>query len=390
MFTGYNCVLQGELTNVKYLPFLFKHLLQSFSYKDVFLCKLFFMNIISSHDIESIYRTHKESSLFGRWITLKHIQKTFHQYQTNRIQHQPIGSSEQDRPIYEFKTGNGSKKILIWTQMHGNESTGTKAVFDLLHYLNNADDPIYKSILKECHLKIIPILNPDGAIAYTRSNAKNVDLNRDAVKRIAKESKLLRSVLEDFQPDFCFNMHDQRTIFGVSGTENPATISFLAPSEEVTRSLTETRKRTMNVIVAMNTLLQRMIPGHVGRYTDEFYPKATGDNFQKLGFPTILIESGHYPDDYEREETRKYTFVSLLQGIYHIATNSDFQTYEDYFNIPDNEQSFKDLIHRYKNKKDEVFQYEEVLEDETIKFVPIRVKGDTSDLLFHKEIVFVD
>ena len=39
----------------------------------------------------------------------------------------------------------------------------------------------------------------------------------------------------------------------------------------------------MDVIVAMNDLLQQMIPNHVGLYTDEFYPTATGDNFQKLG-----------------------------------------------------------------------------------------------------------
>lgn len=348
------------------------------------------MNMVTSQYIESIYPTCKESQLFGRWITLDHIQKLFHDYQTDRIQHQQIGTSEHHRPIYEFNLGTGSKKILIWTQMHGNESTGTRAIFDLLKYLRSSEDAISKTILTECTLKVIPILNPDGAVAYTRSNAKKVDLNRDAVKQTAKESRILRKSLEDFQPDFCFNMHDQRTIFGVSGTKNPATLSFLAPSEDVTRRLTEGRKRTMNVIAAMNSLLQQFIPGHVGRYTDEFYPTATGDNFQKLGFPTILIESGHYPDDYDREETRKYTFVSVLKGIYHIATHSDFSSYDAYFNIPDNVQSFKDLMHRYPNKKDRAFQYEEVLEDQRIKFVPIRVKGNISQYFFHKEIDFVE
>ena len=58
----------------------------------------------------------------------------------------------------------------------------------------------------------------------------------------------------------------------------------------------------MNVIVAMNSMLQKIIPNFVGRYTDEFYPTATGDNFQKLGYNTILIESGHYPNDYQRED----------------------------------------------------------------------------------------
>lgn len=338
---------------------------------------------------KSVYTKSKETSLFGRWVTLDHIRPIFQKYQSKNISYSKIGISERNKSIYEFTLGKGKKKILIWTQMHGNESTGTKAAFDLLNYFENHLDEFGKNILSNCTIKVIPILNPDGAQIYTRSNANKVDLNRDAVKRIAVESQLLRKHLEEFKPDFCFNMHDQRTIFGVSGTNNPATISFLAPSEEETRRITKGRKKTMNVIVAMNSLLQQAIPNHVGRYTDEFYPTATGDNFQKLGYNTILIESGHYPNDYEREITREYTFMSLFQGLYHIATEDNFDAYEGYFEIPDNEQNFKDLVHRYENKKDQAFQYEEVLEDGTIKFVPIRVKGDISKHFFHKEIVFV-
>jgi len=347
------------------------------------------MSPLTSTYAQSVYSEHKEHSLKGRWITLDHIEKTFHKYGDHSIQYQKIGISERNRDIYEFSLGNGPKKILIWTQMHGNESTGTKAVFDLLNFLNHSNDTVSNAILSACTIKIIPILNPDGAEVYSRLNANKVDLNRDAVKQVAKESKVLRERLEDFKPDFCFNLHDQRTIFGVSGTDKPATISFLAPSEEVTRKITEGRKKTMNVIVAMNQLLQEMIPDQIGRYTDEFYPTATGDNFQKLGYSTILIESGHYPEDYEREVTREYTFYALLQGIHHVASSDSYHEYESYFDIPDNQQNFKDLVHRFENKKDQVFQYEETLENGTVKFIPIRVKGDISGLFFHKEIVFV-
>ena len=65
----------------------------------------------------------------------------------------------------------------------------------------------------------------------------------------------------------------------------------------------------------MNALLEKIIPGHIGRYTDEFYPTATGDNFQKLGHNTILIEAGHYYNDYERDVVRKFNFYALLQGV---------------------------------------------------------------------------
>jgi hypothetical protein len=234
------------------------------------------------------------------------------------------------------------------------------------------------------------MLNPDGSQVYTRVNANDIDLNRDAVARVAKESTILRDFIDEFNPQFCFNLHDQRTIFGVEGTKNPATISFLAPSEEPTRALTQGRIQTMNVIVAMHKLLQNIIPDFIGRYTDEFYPTATGDNFQKLGYNTILIESGHFPDDYQREIVREHTFYAIIQGLYHIATSNDFTEYEQYFTIPNNAKIFYDLIHRYSNS-DEVIAYQ--YKDEIInnKLVSKLDKIDEKDVKMkfgHNEIVF--
>ena len=300
-----------------------------------------------------------------------------------------IGNSVNNEPIFAITVGKGSKKILMWSQMHGNESTGTKAVIDLINYLNKSKDKIRLQILTNSTIKIIPLLNPDGAEYYTRYNANSVDLNRDAVNKDATESKLLRKALDDFKPDFCFNLHDQRTIFGVEGENKPATISFLAPSEESSRKVTNTRIKTMNVICSMNNLLQETIPGQVGRYSDEFYPTATGDNFQKLGFPTILIESGHFKDDYQRETVRNFTFMSLLQGIYHISSVKNFNDYQDYFKIPNNVKIFGDLLHIYPNKENVGYTYEEILEENLIKFIPKMIKEDISNLFFHKEIDFV-
>lgn len=348
------------------------------------------MTTLDSNFAKTIIDKHKENLLFGRWITLNDIEKVFQKIKnSNKLSVHKIGASEENRSIYQIDIGNGPKKILIWTQMHGNESTGTKAVFDFIHYVTYSEDTIAAKILSTCTIKIIPVLNPDGAQKYTRVNALKVDLNRDAVARKAKESKILREVLDRFQPDFCFNLHDQRTIFGVEGTKNPATISFLAPSEEETRKITPGRITTMNVIVAMNSLLQQLIPNHIGRYTDEFYSTATGDNFQKLGFPTILIESGHYQNDYDREEVRKFTFISLLQGLYHISTENSFTKHKEYFNIPNNNQSFRDLLHVYSNKPNEAYQFKEVLGEEGIEFVPEQVYDDISTLFFHNEIDFV-
>lgn len=346
--------------------------------------------LIRAEIASKIAEEFKDISISGRWITLDDLEKVFTKFKNStKISFKKIGVSEENRNIHQITTGTGSKRILIWTQMHGNESTGTKAVIDLLNYIYTSKDDICSKILENCTIKIIPILNPDGAEHYTRVNAHAIDLNRDAVDINAKESQLLRTVLEEFCPDFCFNLHDQRTIFGVEGTKNPATISFLAPSEEETRKVTPTRKKTMNVIVAMNSLLQQIIPNHIGRYTDTFYPKATGDNFQKLGYSTILIESGHYKKDYQREKVREFTFISILQGLYHISIAKNYDDYNAYFKIPNNNESFRDILHIHPKKPNEVFQYDEVLEKTEVKFIPKPVFGDISEYFFHKEIVFV-
>ncbi len=353
------------------------------------LSKYIKLNQLKPEFLEEVYKKQKETNLFGKWITFKDLENLFSKH-ASKFQIDKIGLSENNIPIFKFKIGNGTKKILLWSQMHGNESTGTKALFDLFNCFSNLNEYEFKHILNECTLVFIPMLNPDGANLYTRENANSIDLNRDAVDRKAKESKVLRSILDEFKPQFCFNLHDQRTIFGVEKTTNPATISFLAPSEEETRKITFGRRETMNVIVSMNKMLQTFIPNCVGRYTDEFYPTATGDNFQKLGFNTILIESGHYPKDYEREVSRKFTFFSILQGIYHISNENDFSNNEGYFDIPNNEKIFYDVIHRYpKPKKDLAFQYvDKIIENKLVSSLKIEEETNLKDKKGHTEIVF--
>ena len=146
----------------------------------------------------------------------------------------------------------------------------------------------------------------------------------------------------------------------------------------------------MNVIVAMNSSLQTMIPNHIGRYSDEFYPTATGDNFQKLGYNTILIESGHYPNDYNREVSREYTFYSILQGLYHITTENDFSNEEGYFSIPNNDKIFYDIIHIYPNPdNDEAFQYKDlIIEDKLVSKLEKVEEEILKGKVGHHEIVF--
>lgn len=295
------------------------------------------------HDLHSTYLKYKELSIQGRYVVNQQI-LDFIKGLGPHIFAETIGLSVQKRTIQSLTMGSGKIRILMWSQMHGNESTTTKAVLDLINFLSS-NSVEAQEILAQCTLKIIPILNPDGAEAYTRVNANEVDLNRDAQELSQPESKILRKVFDQFQPNFCFNLHDQRTIYNVGSTRKPATVSFLAPAHDEDRNISKTRDLSMRLIVAMNQMLQEIIPGQVGRYDDSFNANCVGDTFQMLETPTILFEAGHYPEDYKREMTRDYIFLSLLTAVRCIAHNTILDcSREDYFGIPENQKRFLDII----------------------------------------------
>ena len=340
----------------------------------------------------SKYNALKATALENRYITNAHIEPLLTSL-TKQFSQIILGTSEGGLPIHAIQIGTGSKRILIWSQMHGNESTTTKAIFDLFNYFDSSDS---KELLEACTLFIIPILNPDGAKAFTRLNKNQIDLNRDAKNLTQSESKLLRSTFESFKPHFCFNMHGQRTIFSAGNTPNSAALSFLSPSENDQRSITITRQKSMEIIQVMNKTLQPYLPNQIGRYDDGFNDNCVGDYFQSNGTPTILFEAGHFPKDYKREVTRKYMVLALISAIDYIANSTiSGAGYKPYFDIPENDKQFYDIIVRnalIDSSKPTCFddiaiQYTEVLMSGEVIFKPeIVYMGDLNNKHGHKEI----
>lgn len=297
-------------------------------------------------EIQINHATYKEPLFTNRFIKYDTLKLKVAEIQTRgifKVQH--VGSSVRQREIYQLTIGNGKTQVMLWSQMHGDEPTGTLAFFDLFNFFA-ADDQhngLRKQILDNCTLHFIPMVNPDGAAVHQRRNAQGIDINRDFLKRQTPEANLLIALQQRIKPEFGFNMHDQDTLWSVTGSKKPAAISLLAPPPDEAASQTSGRIKAMLVIAGMYEKLKTIIPGSIGRWSEEYEPRAFGDNFQQLGTSTILMEAGGYDQDFEKQYVRKITFEILLHALMQIATRQyTSRQISNYYTIPTNN---KELFH---------------------------------------------
>ncbi|MET3113547.1 hypothetical protein AAKU52_001272 [Pedobacter sp. CG_S7] len=289
------------------------------------------------------YEDFKETAFNSRFLKHKTLINLLQKLPAD-FEQEPIGKSFEGRELHLIKWGQGSIKIFLWSQMHGDEATGTMALFDLFNFLQNPKFQSISSLLAtKCTLYFLPMVNPDGAEKFSRRNAQLIDINRDYHQTTTPEAAILKKTRDTIKPHFGFNLHDQSTLWSVKKTGKPATLSYLAPAFDENLSLNEVRKNAMLVIGDMYHTLNHFLPHQIGLFDEEHEPRAFGDNFQAAGTSTILIEAGGLHQDEEKQEIRKYFFLSILSGLHSISTEKYIlQDVQNYLSIPKNN---KEIFH---------------------------------------------
>ena len=354
-----------------------------------------------AQQVYEAYSQYQESAILTRRFRQSDLEPLLLQWREHPgFSVKKVGQSVEGRAIYDVSFGTGKTQVLLWSQMHGNESTATMAGLDLFNFMagNDSLNDLRQIILDNLTVHFVPMLNPDGAETFQRRNAFDIDLNRDALRLQSPESRLLKHLRDSLEAEFGFNLHDQSIHYTAGKTSKPATISFLAPPYNVEKEMNPVRTRATQLIVLLNQALQQYIPGQVGRYDDTFEPRAFGDNMQRWGTSTILIESGGYPDDPEKQLIRRLNFMLLVTGLHAIATQRYASVpVEEYQSIPKNERQLYDLVvrnvQREKNGKlytvDVGINRTEVTVDSTMQFFyrsRIQELGDMSVYYGYQEL----
>jgi hypothetical protein len=98
-------------------------------------------------------------------------------------------------------------RILVLCRQHGDEPASTEAALDFLDRVVANTAPGLPDDLTRVTLYIVPMVNPDGADALTRLNAKGVNLNRDWSVFAAPETRAVMRASMAIRPALVLDMH---------------------------------------------------------------------------------------------------------------------------------------------------------------------------------------
>lgn len=265
---------------------------------------------------------------------------------TAGFQVEQVGESAEGRPLRHVAWGEGDTTVLLWSQMHGDESTASMALADLFHFLGAwPGHPLVERLRAGTTLHFLPVMNPDGAARFQRRNAQGIDINRDARALATPEGRALHGLRERLQPDFGFNLHDQDVGTRAGDSDRGTAIALLAPAYNEAREVDALRGRAIEVSVVIRSILEPYIAGHIAKWDDTFNPRAFGDLTAAAGVSTILIESGGIAGDLQKQQLRKLNFLALVGALDAIATGRYAGlSHAPYTDLPENADTWPDLL----------------------------------------------
>ena len=246
------------------------------------------------------------------------------------------GASSEGRKIPVLRLGNGPTGVLLWSQMHGDEPTATSALLDVLSWLGtNRNEAPVRQLLSHLTVRIVPMLNPDGAERTQRRNAQEIDINRDALRLQAPEGRFLKSIRDRTKPVVGFNLHNQGPNVAAGKGGGQVAISLLSVPGDEALSETDGTRRTKRLAVKVSGLVSALAPGRVARYDMDYTARAFGDSMTRWGTPTLLIETGGWAGPDEPARLIRLNFVALLGSLAAIADGSvDALDVADYAKVP--------------------------------------------------------
>lgn len=177
---------------------------------------LTFLLIPASCHAEKNLKRPSGTTRYAPMVSQLNALREYDKAHSNRMALSSLGTSVKGRSLWmvtlsapqELGAG-GPKRIFYLCRQHGHEPASTEGALAFIASLVKADEgTTLADYLKKVTLYIVPMANPDGSEAFLRHNARNVDLNRDWLRRSQPETRALYSAILRLHPDLMTDQHE--------------------------------------------------------------------------------------------------------------------------------------------------------------------------------------
>ena len=209
-----------------------------------------------------------------------------------------IGQSKQGRPIYAVTLTHPGKteticrdriRIIVMSGQHGDEPL---PVHTTLEYLEACVKGSHAQFLGEITVVFIPVVNPDGFVAGTRSNNSGVDLNRDWQKCSQPETYAVTKFIKEVRPQVLIDQHEWVK-------DDPYRPNCIETAEHGHKA--DKRLSRLLASQCIKTLKDNGASIRHAYYNQQSDGRMAHRKFTSLGISTILVEtSPDLPDELRR------------------------------------------------------------------------------------------
>ena len=218
------------------------------------------------------------------------------------------GTSAQGRALQAYYFGNGASTVLYTGAIHGNE-VSTKLLMD--RWIDELEAKA-RSIPTGIRIVVVPVINPDGYARGARTNAHNVDLNRNfatsdwqqdittvnnqpfpggggSSAMSEPETKALASLVQALRPRLVLSYHSIGGMVAANQAGNSASLAGVYAA----------KSGYGNITGQSDSAFEYSISGTA----DDWYAQA-------LGVPSLLIELGsHTSSQFERNQAAMWAML---------------------------------------------------------------------------------
>lgn len=198
---------------------------------------------------------------------------------TGKVKVVRIGYSVMGRaiPMVAIGRDDSSVRVLILCRQHGDEPVSTQAAMRVLAEAERGGLST-RSSLSHTQLLIVPMVNPDGAERFRRTNARSVDLNRDWIRRSQPETRAVAAVYERLAPQVVLDEHE----WTVSDSCGYDALETGQAAGRVARKIQA---------AAVTTGVERGVPLIANRVASTLDPSLAHHYFQSRGAAAFLLET---------------------------------------------------------------------------------------------------